>query len=423
MAANTSFDNETPRRIRDFGIPYGVEDPKTKLYRFLDQTEGGVFYSTAPIERVLDAVNAHLQGLDLSRSRHVGGGMMRMAEDGDLFWMPLDGPVGSAVVFIPVGDAIDKHDAEPYRQLLPVPGALQAGLPLRGGVIRGMLTQAGAADIIGKGDVCAAWAVPGYELTAEPYGGSGERGQDSLVMPASLRRTVAGWRREMYSAYAKDFHDHEGNACTVAVMMAVEDASGPSLVMPLSRMSRRKVRSRFGGMSVMGYGTTVLDGDGTGCVFRTITGSETAAQLDELAQCMVDDATYWVEHHAPRPRTTPAAQPATAQPPAPAFQQFRQTAATMQAPATNAPAPAPTAYAAPAPQPSPMPFPPYASPAVPPQPIPPAASAPPAPGAQAAAAQAVTPAATPVFPKRFCTECGAKLPPNARFCGKCGTRV
>lgn len=206
-------------------------------------------------------------------------------------------------------------------------------------------------------------------------------------MPASLRRTVQGWRRDMYSAYTKEFHDHDGNASTVAVMMAVEDTPGPSLVMPLARMSRRKVRSRFGGMDQMGYGTTVLDGDGSGCVFRTIAGSETAAQLDELAQCMVDDATYWVEHHAPRPRR--ASQPAG-------------TATTALQPVY-----APASQPMPTPQSQPVPQPMQAAPAAP------------APTAPTAA----TPPTTIVFPKRFCTQCGAKLPPNARFCGACGAQL
>jgi hypothetical protein len=44
-------------------------------------------------------------------------------------------------------------------------------------------------------------------------------------------------------------------------------------------------------------------------------------------------------------------------------------------------------------------------------------------GAGAAAEDAPAPATAPGEKKKFCTNCGAPLAPNARFCTKCGTKV
>lgn len=60
-----------------------------------------------------------------------------------------------------------------------------------------------------------------------------------------------------------------------------------------------------------------------------------------------------------------------------------------------------------------------AAPVPPAPPAPPAGGAPAAPAAPAAGAAAAAPGGTPAF----CYNCGAKLPPGAKFCPSCGTKM
>lgn len=406
------FNDTSSAPVTRFGGPFDDNDMTKGVYHLLSAAPGIIFYSQAPAEQLLTTLDGIFPDLNFKSSRHSDSGCLNTDMTGELagellYWSLFEGPQGSAMMCIAAGGEATKllrveclHETLIWSKRHPDFAIVNA-------LFDNGVATVGAAAAIGMGSVVAPWYVPGFERTHEPttHNDSAKDGYDLGLMSPELVRALASWRQVGYDMYQKPYNaEGFGDVNLFATAGVEHDGPGPKLLFPLDTMTEQELTATWSGVERFGPCRPYLF-SGIGTVMCDLDPQATAEQVDERARELLDTVHRWLHRNDGGNNDATSASPvstaSTSQSASSSDSHSRRLHDALKArlDATLGRSPASAATT------------PSASPAAAPVPMPSAPSAP-------------SPAAAmPQTGRRFCTSCGAQLPPNAKFCGQCGTKV
>lgn len=393
------FDSDDLTTIDRYGGPFDDSDQTQGAYRTLAGCNGRIFYSTAPAYRLLTTIDGLFPQLNLKSAKHTGSGCIATTITGDgpladafMLCSLYDGPQGSALACLLTQTDQLAHFFSRFQ--LPRQGAAnRQDIEIRNTILVDSRAQAGAAAAIGLGSVVAPWYAPGFEGTHEPAPGfdGAKDGYDIGVMSADLIHSLASWRRSGYDTYQKSYDTADGKNVNIFVFSGVEhDGPGPKVLFPIDKMTAQELEAAWGGIDRFGPCRPYLFA-GIGSVICDLDPHASSDQVDARVHELLVTIDRWLHRHDSGTAAAPLPSPSSTAKSTGSRRLHDALKARLDATLGRSSASAASAH----PTASPIPMPSATSPA----------------------------ASAPQTGRRFCTSCGAQLPPNVKFCGQCGTKA